>query len=210
MPRPPDGWEIFYEIPASFVQLFVPDFALKPGAELRANCYKCGDLTPKPHYLSWNPVTSQTPDFHRPQVFGQMIMKKRVLSLFLAMALLLSMAVTATAAESAVYGLDAAGQIVAGFATLEEAISNSNGSIVTYQLNGDLDGQVISKDIQLDLNGHDLTNVTVPAGVTLYGLSESSKPREVISTGGIVPSGRISIFSTQPRLDMIVPLVIRW
>ena len=101
-------------------------------------------------------------------------MKKRVLSLFLAMALLLSMAVTATAAESAVYGLDAAGQIVAGFATLEEAISNSNGSIVTYQLNGDLDGQVISKDIQLDLNGHDLTNVTVPAGVTLYGIDSAT------------------------------------
>ena len=70
--KTPDGWEIFYEIPASFVQLFVPDFALKPGAEIRANCYKCGDLTPKPHYLSWNPVTSRNPDFHRPQDFGIM------------------------------------------------------------------------------------------------------------------------------------------
>ena len=70
-----DGWEIFYEIPASFVQLFVPDFALKPGVEIRANCYKCGDLTPKPHYLSWNPSTSPNPDFHRPQDFGQMILE---------------------------------------------------------------------------------------------------------------------------------------
>ena len=69
-----DGWEIFFEVPVSFVQLLVPDFSLHPGLELRANCYKCGDLTPNPHYLSWNPSTSPTPDFHRPQDFGQMIL----------------------------------------------------------------------------------------------------------------------------------------
>lgn len=70
--RTSDGWEIFYEIPASFVELFVPGFALRPGVQIRANCYKCGDLTPTPHYLSWNPVTSENPDFHRPQDFGVM------------------------------------------------------------------------------------------------------------------------------------------
>ena len=69
-----DGWEIFYEIPVSFVQLFVPEFKLQPGKEIRANCYKCGDLTPKPHYLSWNPSTSANPDFHRPHDFGAMIL----------------------------------------------------------------------------------------------------------------------------------------
>lgn len=69
-----DGWEIFYEIPATFVQLFIPDFSLQPGNKLRANCYKCGDLTEKPHYLSWNPVTSEKPDFHRSQDFGCMIL----------------------------------------------------------------------------------------------------------------------------------------
>ena len=70
--KTPDGWEIFYEIPVFFVQLFVPDFVLKPGVQLRANCYKCGKLTPKPHYLTWNPSTSPNPDFHRPQDFGFM------------------------------------------------------------------------------------------------------------------------------------------
>ena len=69
-----DGWEIFYEIPASFVRLFVPEFSLEPGKTIRANCYKCGDLTPQPHYLSWNPVTSETPNFHRCQDFGTMIL----------------------------------------------------------------------------------------------------------------------------------------
>lgn len=70
-----DGWEIFYEIPVSFVQLFIPNFSLHSGKELRANCYKCGDLTSVKHYLSWNFVTSENPDFHRSQDFGSMILE---------------------------------------------------------------------------------------------------------------------------------------
>ena len=35
-----------------------------------ANFYKCGDLTATPHYLSWNPVRTAVPDFHRPEFFG--------------------------------------------------------------------------------------------------------------------------------------------
>ena len=35
-----------------------------------ANFYKCGDDTTKPHYISWNPVKSINPDFHRPEHFG--------------------------------------------------------------------------------------------------------------------------------------------
>ena len=41
--------------------------------EMRANCYKCGDCTVQPHYLAWNPPTSENPDFHRPQDFGALI-----------------------------------------------------------------------------------------------------------------------------------------
>ena len=66
-----DGWEVFYRIPLSFLRLFVPDFTFT-GA-LHANVYKCGDLTEHRHFLSWNPVTSETPDFHRPQDFGLML-----------------------------------------------------------------------------------------------------------------------------------------
>ena len=63
------------QITRAVVRLFVPEFALKPGVEIRANCYKCGDLTPKPHYLSWNPVVNPTPDFHRSCDFGAMILE---------------------------------------------------------------------------------------------------------------------------------------
>ena len=69
--RTPEGWEAAYRIPLSFLRLFLPDFAF--AGTLRANVYKCGDLTEQEHYLSWNPVTSGTPDFHRPRDFGVMV-----------------------------------------------------------------------------------------------------------------------------------------
>ena len=68
--RTADGWEASYRIPLSFLRLFWPDFTFT--GTLRANVYKCGDLTENEHYLSWNPVFSETPDFHRPQDFGIM------------------------------------------------------------------------------------------------------------------------------------------
>jgi len=40
------------------------------GSEFRANFYKCGDALTEPHYLTWNPVRSEEPDFHRPEYFG--------------------------------------------------------------------------------------------------------------------------------------------
>lgn len=66
----PDGWEITYRIPAEFIARFFPGFALARGQRLMGNFYKCGDLTPQPHYLSWSPLDSETPEFHRPQDFG--------------------------------------------------------------------------------------------------------------------------------------------
>ena len=35
------------------------------------NFYKCGDGLKRPHYLSWNPIVSEKPDFHRPEYFGE-------------------------------------------------------------------------------------------------------------------------------------------
>lgn len=43
-------------------------------AKLRANFYKCGDKTAHPHFLSWNPVGTPNPDFHRPEFFGELIL----------------------------------------------------------------------------------------------------------------------------------------
>jgi hypothetical protein len=73
--RTADGWEVFYRIPVSFLRSLFPGYAFVPGTVIRANCYKCGDLTEKEHYLSWNPVDHPTPDFHRPCDFGAMILE---------------------------------------------------------------------------------------------------------------------------------------
>ena len=43
---------------------------------LKANFYKCGDLTSHPHYLSWSPIGTPKPDFHRPEYFGELIIKE--------------------------------------------------------------------------------------------------------------------------------------
>ena len=67
-----DGWEITYRIEASFIRRFFPDFQLVSGGMLRANFYKCGDLTVKPHYYTWNPMSPGKPDFHKPQDFGKL------------------------------------------------------------------------------------------------------------------------------------------
>ncbi len=39
------------------------------GAEVRMNLYKCGDELKQPHYLSWAPIATPGPDFHRPEFF---------------------------------------------------------------------------------------------------------------------------------------------
>ncbi|MBN1821828.1 MAG: hypothetical protein JW833_13995 [Prolixibacteraceae bacterium] len=40
------------------------------GIKATANFYKCGDGTSEPHYVTWNPVNSENPDYHRPEFFG--------------------------------------------------------------------------------------------------------------------------------------------
>lgn len=40
------------------------------GITARANFYKCGDNLSKPHYLSWNPIDTEKPNFHLPAYFG--------------------------------------------------------------------------------------------------------------------------------------------
>lgn len=39
---------------------------------LLGNFYKCADETETPHYLSWSPIHTETPDFHRPEFFGEL------------------------------------------------------------------------------------------------------------------------------------------
>ena len=69
-----DGWELTYSIPYEFIRRFFPDFSPKSGDSIRANCFKCGDKTNRPHHYTWNP-TPHLPyaSFHNPDGFGKMI-----------------------------------------------------------------------------------------------------------------------------------------
>ena len=64
----PTAWELALDIPASTFEL--DSFA---GLRGRGNFYKCGDRLPVPHYLSWAPIDTPKPDFHRPEYFEELI-----------------------------------------------------------------------------------------------------------------------------------------
>jgi len=65
------SWELTLGIP---VEIFIHDnIDSFNGLRARGNFYKCGDDTPEPHYLSWNPVRTEKPDFHRYESFGELI-----------------------------------------------------------------------------------------------------------------------------------------
>lgn len=59
------------------VGMFIPFFLtgidpVNMPATVNANFYKCGDMTAHPHFLSWSPIETEKPDFHRPEFFGEL------------------------------------------------------------------------------------------------------------------------------------------
>lgn len=67
-------WSLTLCIPPQ--ALFRHRIATWDGLEARMNLYKCGDRLSHPHYLSWRPVASERPDFHRPESFGRVVFEK--------------------------------------------------------------------------------------------------------------------------------------
>lgn len=62
-------WQMALVLPVSTF-MHHPDIKLQ-GCNMRANFYKCGDKTQKPHFLSWNAIHLPKPDFHCPPFFGE-------------------------------------------------------------------------------------------------------------------------------------------
>ncbi len=67
------AWEITYRVPYDFIRRFFPTFEVYPGKHMRANCYKCADLSQPPHYMAWSPIVGEPFKFHRPECYGDMI-----------------------------------------------------------------------------------------------------------------------------------------
>ncbi len=63
------SWNIIILIPSSSF-LFDQGISFS-GLSGTANFYKCGSALPEQHYLTWNPVNTPGPDYHRPEYFGQ-------------------------------------------------------------------------------------------------------------------------------------------
>ncbi len=70
-------WELCVAIPFSLLQAKSGsniNLSHTEGNEkraIRANFYKCADLTTTKHYVSWQPIPTDKPDFHRPEFFGE-------------------------------------------------------------------------------------------------------------------------------------------
>jgi hypothetical protein len=60
-------WDLTVKIPFSLMGIDGNNLPEK----LSGNFYKCADDTSMPHYVSWNPVKTEQPDFHRPEFFGE-------------------------------------------------------------------------------------------------------------------------------------------
>lgn len=61
-------WTLTIAIP--FNVFFHHKIEALEGKIIKANFYKCGDKLTQPHYVTWHPVETPKPDFHRPEYFG--------------------------------------------------------------------------------------------------------------------------------------------
>jgi hypothetical protein len=66
------SWTVSYKIPFSILKKYHNFKNPEAGSVWRANFYKCADDTSHPHWLTWAPIDYPTPDFHRPQYFGEL------------------------------------------------------------------------------------------------------------------------------------------
>ena len=65
------NWQLTIVIPLSiFIHTTLPTLS---DTNSRANFYKCGDLLPEPHFISWSNIVSETPNFHLPRFFGKLV-----------------------------------------------------------------------------------------------------------------------------------------
>ncbi len=71
------SWEMVVCISSS-VFCYHPSILLE-GLDARGNFYKCFDESENKHYLSWNPVETKKPDFHKPGFFGIILFNQDLL-----------------------------------------------------------------------------------------------------------------------------------
>lgn len=63
-------WNLMVAIPLEVMNLKFDGKSIA----MKGNFYKCADLTSTPHFLSWAPIDTPNPDFHRPEFFAEIIL----------------------------------------------------------------------------------------------------------------------------------------
>ena len=61
------SWRLDIDIPAE--ALWHQGLSSWSGLHASANLYKCGDSLSVPHYVTWAPIATENPDYHRPEFF---------------------------------------------------------------------------------------------------------------------------------------------
>ena len=64
------NWELTLMIP--FELFYFHSFTSLKNQDSKVNFYKCGDDLPEPHFLAWNSIKAENPDFHLSEYFGEM------------------------------------------------------------------------------------------------------------------------------------------
>ncbi len=71
-----ESWSLTIRIP---LEIFKNTLLINPGGnDFGANFYKCGDELKTPHFISWNPIKTEKPDFHQPEFFGSIFFEPPV------------------------------------------------------------------------------------------------------------------------------------
>ena len=65
------SWNVLIAVPLDLIGVKYEGKAI----EMRGNFYKCASATSQPHYLSWNPIDTEKPDFHRTDFFGKIVLE---------------------------------------------------------------------------------------------------------------------------------------
>lgn len=63
------NWEMMIRIPLATFEF--DTLKTLSGLKARANFYKCGDETSDPHFVTWNAIGTESPDYHCPEYFGK-------------------------------------------------------------------------------------------------------------------------------------------
>lgn len=64
-------WNLLVVIPLELMNMENP----APGMVIEGNFYKCASASVAPHYMSWAPIDTPKPDFHRPEFFGKIVLE---------------------------------------------------------------------------------------------------------------------------------------